>query len=70
MHALAYVNNHHWRRSLLGRVGCGPPTFWLFWAAAISGPPTFLGDVYFFFLYIVIMTGENFLQLPQTVINF
>jgi len=28
-------------------------------AAPISGPPTFLGDVNFFFLYIAIMTGEN-----------
>jgi len=41
----------HWRR--------GPPTFWFLWAAPISGPPTFLGDVNFFFLYIAIMTGEN-----------
>jgi len=28
-------------------------------AAPISGPPTFLGDVNFFFLYIAIMIGEN-----------
>jgi len=49
----------HWRRSLLGRAGRGPPTFWLLWAAPISGPPTFLGDVNFFFLYIAIMTSEN-----------
>ena len=25
----------------------------------MSGPPTFLGDVNFFFLYIAIMTGDN-----------
>jgi len=49
----------HWRRSLLGRAGRGPPTLWLLWAAPISGPPTFLGDVNFFFLYIAIMTSEN-----------
>ena len=47
------------QRSLLGRAGRGSPTFWLLWAAPISGPPTFLGDVNFFFLYTAIMTGEN-----------
>jgi len=39
--------------SLLGRTGRCPPTFWLLWAAPISGPRTFLGDVNFFFLYIL-----------------
>jgi len=46
----------------LGRASRGPPTFWLSWAAAISGLPTFLGDVNFFFLYIAIMTGEKSLK--------
>ena len=32
------------------------------WAAPISGPPTFLGDVNFFFLYIAIVTGEKCLK--------
>ena len=50
---------NHWRWSLLGRTGREPPTFWLLWAASISDPPTFLGDVNFFFLYIAVMTGEN-----------
>ena len=45
----------HWRQSLLGRVGHGPPTFWLLWATPVSGPPTFLGDVNYFFLYIAII---------------
>jgi len=49
----------HWRWRLFSQVGRGPPTFWLLWAAPISGPHTFLGDVNFFFLYIAIMTGEN-----------
>jgi len=40
-------------------MGRGPPTFWLLWAAPISGPPTFSGDVNFSFLYTAIMTGEN-----------
>ena len=35
----------HWRRSL----AVARP-LWLLWAAPISGPPTFLGDVNFFFL--------------------
>ena len=39
--------------------GRGPRTFWLLWAAPITGPPTFLGDVNFFFLYIAIMTGKK-----------
>ena len=52
-------NGAHWRRILLGRAGHGPPTFWLLWSAPISGPPTFLGDVNFFFLYIAIIIGEN-----------
>jgi len=60
------LNWGHWRRSLLGRAGRGPPTFWLLWAAPISGLPTFLGDVNFFFLYIAIMTGEKLrLNLPR-----
>ena len=54
----------------MGRAGRGPPTFWLLWAVPISGPPTFLGDVNFFFLYIaIIMTGEklrlNVPRMPQ-----
>jgi len=37
---VCYINNR-WRRSLLGRAGRGPPTFWLLWAAPISGRTTF-----------------------------
>jgi len=42
------------------------PLFWLLWATFISGLPTFLGDVNFFFLYIAIMTGEKlWLNVPR-----
>ena len=43
----------HLRWSLFGRAGHVPPTFWLLWAAPISGPPTFLGDVNFLPLWLV-----------------
>ena len=39
--------------------GLRPANFLALVAAPISGPPTFLCDVNFFFLYIAIMTGEN-----------
>ena len=43
----------------IGLDGPWPANFLALVAAPISGPPTFLGDVNFFFLYIAIMTGEN-----------
>ena len=56
----------HWQWNLLGRAGHCPPTFWLLWAAPISGPLTFLGDVNFFFLYIAIISYNKLrLNVPR-----
>jgi len=48
----------------VGTIGGGPrpahPAHFLALVGRpITGPPTFLGDVNFFFLYIALMTGEN-----------
>ena len=48
-----------WKKFLSPSLAAEPIGPWLLWAAPISGPPTFLGDVNVFFLYIAIMTGEN-----------
>jgi len=45
----------------VGTIGGGPrPAHFLALVGRpITGPPTFLGDVNFFFLYTALMTGEN-----------